>query len=141
MSLRKKFKTDTSTETDGIWLEYGEGQRIKIARAGGANTRFRTEGQKILKKYRNQLRLGVMPDEIQQRVARELYGKTIILDWEGITEDDCGIQDESTEIVECSLENVVKLLENLPMLFENIQENAQNSQLFLQAAREEDVGN
>jgi hypothetical protein len=30
MSLRKKFKTDAKSETEGIWLDYGDGQQIKV---------------------------------------------------------------------------------------------------------------
>jgi hypothetical protein len=141
MSLKKKFKTDKKCEAEGVWLDYGEGQRIRIARAGGANARFRVESQKIFRKYRRQIQLGILGDDIQERIAREVYAKTIILEWEGVTKDDCGFEEGSADLVELNVQNAIALLENLPDLFADVQVQAQNAQLFLETIREEDSKN
>jgi len=141
VSLKKKFKTDKKCESEGVCLDYGEGQRIWIARAGGANARFRAERQRLFKRYRRQIELGVLSEDIQERIARELYAKTIVLKWEGITKDDCGIEEGSAELVDFNVENAIRLFENLPDLFDDVQAQAQNNQLFLEHIREEDAGN
>lgn len=139
MSLARKFKTDEKCEAEGICLDYGDGQKIWIARAGGANRAFQKEAQRIVRKYRRQLTLNILPEEIQQKVAREAYARTVILRWEGVTDKDCG--GDGTEPVPCTFENICRLLENLPELFNDIQRQAQNIELFLETLREDDAKN
>lgn len=139
MSLARKFKTDQKCEIEGICLDYGDGQRIWVARAGGSNQAFQREAQKVFRKYRRQLVLNVLPDEVQQRIAREVYARTVVLRWEGVTEEDCG--GEGREEVPCTFENVCRLFENLPDLFADVQSQAQNAQFFLEQIREDDAKN
>lgn len=139
MSLRKKFKTDRKCETEGIWLDYGDGQKIKVARAGRTNQRFQQEAQRIFRKYRMQLKHGTLSEEVQQQVTYESYAKCIVLDWEGIRAEDLGEKGKKT--VEFNAENCVKLFRNLPDLFDDIQTQAQDARNFLEDIREEDSKN
>jgi hypothetical protein len=139
MSLRKKFKTDAKSETEGIWLDYGDGQQIKVARAGRTNKAFQAAGQKFLRKYRQQFKHGIIPQEVQEKIAYESYAKCIVLDWKGVRAEDIG--DKGRKEVPFSFENCVKLFKNLPDLFDDVQAQAQDQKLFLEEVREEDSKN
>jgi hypothetical protein len=139
MSLRKKFKTDRKSENEGIWLDYGDGQQILVARASRSNKRFQAAGQKFFRKYRQQFKHGLIPDEIQEKIAYETYAKTIVLDWKGVRAEDIG--EKGKKEVPFTFENCVRLFQNLPDLFDDLQAQAQNAQLFLEEVREEDAKN
>lgn len=139
MSLRKRFKTDRKSETEGIWLDYGDGQRILIARANRANRAFQAESQKFFRKYRQQFKHGVIPDEVQEKIAYEAYAKTIVLAWEGIRAEDIG--EKGQEEVPFTFDNCVKLFRNLPDFFDDLQTQAQEKENFLEEVREEDAKN
>lgn len=139
MSLRKQFKTSQECETKGVCLDYGDGQRIWVARAGRTNPAFQKEAQRVFRKYRTQLKHGTLPEEVQQKISYETYAKCVVIRWEGVREEDIG--GRGKKVVPCTVENCIKLFENLPGLFDDIQAQAQDAQLFLESVREDDAKN
>ena len=132
--LYKKFKTDPKIEEKGVWIDYGDGVKVKIARAGGANAAFKKAVERHARKYRHQLRTGLMPADKADAVLREVFADTVILDWEGVT-------DEDGNVLEFTRENVVKVLEDLPDFFQDLQEQASNIELFKAEVLEKDLKN
>ena len=122
MSIYKRFKTDSELEAKaGIELDYGDGVKIRVLRAGGSNLAFQKALRDALIKQGR--KLSSMTDEESVRGMAEIYADTVILGWEGIT-------DENDEPLSFSKSNVVKVLTELPELFRDIQSAAQSVDLF-----------
>ena len=132
MSIYKRFKTDADLEAkSGIELDYGDGVKIRVLRAGGSNLAFQKALREALIKHGR--RLSAMSDDESVRGMAEIYADTVIVGWEGIS-------DENDEPLPFSKANVVKVLTELPELFRDIQSAAQSVDLFRAERRAELVG-
>jgi len=134
MSLYKKFKADENCETEGIILDYGDGERIRIARAGGSNKRFQKKLAKVGRQYKNQIRLEMMEEELAREVFIEVYAETVVLGWEGI-------KDKDGKPLKFTVKNCIQLFTDLPELFRDVQDQAQNFSLFRSELDEADAKN
>lgn len=123
MSLYKIFETDKNIEVDGVWLEYDEGVKIRVARAGGANKRYLKAMEKLFRKHRKAIQLDTLPEEKARVLMREVYVDTVILGWEGVT-------DKEGNPMSFNRENCLKLFSDLPDLFNDVQEQAGKIALF-----------
>lgn len=89
MKLRQEFATNTDLETEGVWQDLGDGGRVKVARLG--NPKWQRAYNKLPHGLRNAAssgRLkGAQADEFDKRNARVL-AETILLDWDGMEEED-----------------------------------------------------
>ena len=88
-SIYDKFKTNKSAEQEGITLDYGDGQTIKIARAGGSNVRFEKEVQKRMRKFGLQAKHDLLEPEQMRTIFREVLAETVVLGWTGFTDEIC----------------------------------------------------
>jgi hypothetical protein len=147
MSLYKMYGTDKDVEKDGIILDYGD-TRFRIARAGGANQKFKNTFKAKLKPYRKQMEQGVMDDDVALRLMAEAYAEAVILSWGTKQTDDEGnvtwshtIVGEGGEELEFNAENCTKVLLDLPDLFSDIQEAAGQAANFRNTEMEEDAKN
>lgn len=133
-NIYDKFATDKKAEQEGITLDYGDGLKIRIARAGGSNTKFEKLVQARLKKYERQRQLDLLEVETLRPILREVYAEAVVLGWEGVT-------NREGETLPFNKENAVKLFEDLPDLFEDIVVQAQKAVLFRQNILEAEAGN
>jgi len=134
MGIYGKFETDETLETEGILLDYGDGVKIRIARAGGSNRACVKAFERVHRKFRRQIQLETLSDEIGARLLREVYADTVVLGWEGV-------EDRDGNPLAFSRENCLKVLEDLPDLFRDIREAAENAALFRAELRETDAKN
>ena len=135
------FGTSASLETEGIWIDYGEYGRIKVARAGGKNKAFKNLMERSLRPYRSAMNMGTMDDAVLERITRENFAEAVVLDWDIVEE---GPIDETTGKptlvpVPFSREACVKIFEALPDLFLDIMQQAQTVVNFVEASREIDA--
>lgn len=159
MSLFDSFATDKNIEKTGITYTPDSKTAITLARAGGANVKY----QKLLvaetKPFKRQINSDTMDTEVEKKILREVYAKTVILSWETLvgSEDDednpprlatgiepwPGYNGDLTEdgLVPFTVENVVRILVLLPELFSEIMQTASNYALFRQQEREDDAKN
>lgn len=133
MSLWEQFEMDPVVEAEGITVDYGK-EKFRIARAGGANKKFLREIQRTNRKYRKQLEHDLMEDELAERIMREVYAKTVVLGWEGVT-------DKDGSPLEFSIENCITLFEALPELYADIRDMATKAELFRAHVQESEAGN
>ena len=80
-----QFATDLSLEEDGVWIDIGDGARLKIARIG--NPRYKEALRAKLKPYRSKAAQAALSDEQWLHINCEVEAKTILLDWEGWEQD------------------------------------------------------
>ena len=110
------FRTDKALEKEGIVLDYGD-FKIKVARAGGSNAAFQKALTSKIRPYKRQLDAGTIPDDVAEKLFLEVYAESVVLGWEGVT-------DEDGKPLPFSKENAVKLFSDLPDLFRDVQNQA-----------------
>lgn len=79
----EKFKSNLQNENAGVWMELGEGARVKLARINSKP--YRKELVEKMKPHRVALDNGVLDEEISKRIIAECMANHIIKDWEGFT--------------------------------------------------------
>lgn len=129
-----KFGTDKNLERTGIVLDYGDGLEIRIARAGGSNTRFEKATQQKMRKYSQQLKHDLLEPDQMREVMREVLAETVVLGWEGVT-------DRQGKALEFTVPNCVQLFKDLPDLFDDVLEQSRKASLFKQQVLEDEAGN
>jgi hypothetical protein len=79
-----KFRSNLDLESEGVWIELGEGARIKVARMN--NPRHSAALRRVTKPYRRQIEAGTLNEDISYRLIGEAMAEGILLDWEGLDE-------------------------------------------------------
>lgn len=158
MGLYEKMKTSPRLETEGIWLQIDD-TRIKLARAGGKNTKFVTAAEKIAREHKRSLDL--MNEEQGRKLFAKLYAEIIVLDWltkseDGDLDEDGnpasedlpkserwlrGISGPEAKVVDFNVQNVLKTFDDIPDLLRLIKETAEDASLFRQSILKEVEGN
>lgn len=151
MGLQEQFATDVSLETEGIVVDYGN-DRIRIARAGGANKKFAKLLERKTKPFRRAIAVGAFDNERSMSIMREVYAEAVVLDWEvnkgtdtipkwekGIDPKDAGTAGD--KLLPVTPENIKKVFINLPDLFSDLQQQAQAGALYRQEINEGSAGN
>jgi hypothetical protein len=139
--LYAQFKTDPELERTGIELEYfidsNKSVIIKIARAGGGNSKYQRVLDVRTKPYRRQIQTDTIQPETLESVMREVYADSVVLGWFTATKDEKGnetrvatVDDSNGNPMEFSRDNVVKLFRELPDLFADVQTSANKVSLF-----------
>lgn len=80
-----KFATDLTLEEEGVWVDIGEGAKVKVARIG--NPKYRARLRELQKPYRRQIRLDTLPEDLNDEIVIRAIADTILLDWSGIEDD------------------------------------------------------
>lgn len=132
-NLRKLFGTDKDLEKNGITIDYGS-FKIKIARAGGANKRYSKALERLSKPYRHAIQTGILDDKISDKIVYEVYADTVVLGWEGVTDD------EGNEIA-FSKEACIQFFVDFPDFFKDIREQSDKVALFREMELESDSKN
>lgn len=133
-SIYEKFATDKKAEQEGITLDYGDGMEIRIARAGGSNTKFESLIQSKLRKYERLRQNDLLEIAVLRPIMREIYAEAIVLGWSGVT-------DRDGNNLPFNKENAIQLFTDLPDLFEDIVVQSQRAALFRQTVLETEAGN
>lgn len=139
-SLYKLFKTDEKSEQEGITVEYmveadQPPVRIRIARAGGSNSRYARVFEAKVKPYRRQLAAGTLDEQTSRRLYAEVYADSVVLGWENLTDD-------KDQPIPFNRENCVKILMDLPELADELRTQATRIAPFrAEVNQESDTGN
>lgn len=118
-----RLKPDLSKAENGIWINVGEGLRIKVASM--SNKAYVKTLKASMKPYRSQIRSGRIRDEVVEGVVKACMARTVLLAWEGLTEDD-----EETEIP-YSTDKALELLTDFPEFFQIVHDAASDHALFV----------
>ena len=145
----KAFTTDKEMEKSGIFLVYDGGIRFLIARAGGANTKFKSVFTHLSKPHRYSIDHGTLSDDVANEMLARVYAQAIILRVDCQDETAADPQKwvenriflEDGKLVPATEDRIVKFLTDLPELFKGMQADAGNVANFSQLEEEEDLGN
>lgn len=133
-SIYDKFKTNKQAEQQGITLDYGDGQTIQIARAGGSNIKFEKAVQAKMRKFGLQAKHELLEPEQMRTIFREVLAETVVLGWTGFT-------NEAGDELACNRENVITIFTDLPDLFDDVLEQARKASLFKDNILSDEAGN
>ena len=86
MNLRKQFQTDEKAEVDGVWVPLSATAKIKVARSG--NPRHSAAMKRLTKPYlKPGMRANDIADDVFLAIAKEAMAEAILVDWDGIVND------------------------------------------------------
>lgn len=81
-SFADRYATNKSQEEEGVWVDFGDGIKVKIRRM---NSKFSRETRaKLEKPYASQFRGREYPLEIQENLFNQQLAKAIVIEWEGV---------------------------------------------------------
>lgn len=86
MANIERIKTDVLKETDGVWVDYVLGIRLKIARA--RNSKYREVLRDLMEPVQREVRDDTIKLEDLAKFLIKARAKTILLDWENIDTPD-----------------------------------------------------
>lgn len=139
MSIYKQNATNADAEVHGAWFDFGTNedgslQRFKLARMATSNVKYAAAIRKITTKYKKALELNTLSDELAEKVFREAFVDTVLVGWEGIS-------DEKGKTLPFNRDNALKLLTDLPDVYSALQEFAKAAANYRAASLDEDAGN
>ena len=85
-SIAKAFGTSKAKEEQGVWFSGPKGQRYLIARQG--NDAFTKLAGILTKPHRRLIEKGLADPELLRDITAEVTAKTLLLDWDGVKDDD-----------------------------------------------------
>lgn len=140
------FSSSESLETGGIWIEEPD-FRVRVRRAGGANTAYKNATEKAFRPYRRAIDNNALDEKVARRLTVQVFAETVVSGWEvkdGDGEDDfvAGMHDPETgERVDYSTDMVVAVFTKYPDLFDYVLRCATNASLFREDLAETDTKN
>lgn len=132
--LAKEFKKtpeQEEKEIQGVWLEITGGAKLLIARAG--NEEYVKRYNRIPTAVRNMIEQGRVSNENAEPVLAALIADTVLLNWEGLTDD-------GEEIV-YSKDKAIEMIVKYPNFFTLVWDLATEQENFAQDEAEEDSKN
>jgi hypothetical protein len=134
------FETDTTVEQNGLQLDYGPFY-FTVARAGGANNRFRDVLRQRMAPHKRAMATDTMSDDLQDKIGMEVFCETVILGWGSEEFGEGKIPGRDGKAVDFSVEAVKKIFKDLPDLARDVFTQAQSVALFRSAIAEIDSKN
>lgn len=132
--LAKEFnrsEEQKEREARGVWLPITGGAKLLIARAGNEN--YVREYNRIPRATRRRIEEGRVSAESAEPVLAALIVNTVLLGWDGLTEDG--------KVVKYSKEKATEYLIKYPQFFTLVWELATEEENFHQEGVEEEVKN
>lgn len=93
MDIKKQFETSEKHESGGVWVDIGDGTSLKVARLGN---KLHSEAMRaMLAPFKNR------PQEVvPQELINDVLARTILISWEGVTEDGADVPYSHEKAVE-----------------------------------------
>lgn len=134
------FETDQAVEQQGVEVDYGAFY-FNIARAGGANSRYKKTMAAKTKPFRRLIQEGRMPEAKSKELMHEAVAETVVLGWGSKKHGHGKMIGKQGEAIDFSHANIIQLFNDLPDLFQDLWEQANSVALFRATEEEEDAGN
>ena len=147
MGLRKTFKTDTTAEVNGVWVEVGindhnrEPIEILISRMSAANKRYTKELNRVTKPHQSAIQNDAMDNDLAKKMLQEVFADTILLDWKNLPKSELTGDDKDTELLEFNRDNALALFKELPDMYDDWEARANKAAAFREIERTEAAKN
>lgn len=136
MAFNDRYGYDKDLGENGAWVQKDNDFWIKIRRL--RSKKVREVSTKLNKPYAHITRGGKqLPDEVADRINRELIAKAILVDWKG--ED--GPRTDSGDLIPFSEENAIEVFIRMPDFMDEIVSDSDMIENFRQSEKEEIEGN
>lgn len=90
-----RYKTDKDLVEKGTWIDFGDGVKVQIR---SANSVIAAEAlDELYRPYRALMKANRMPADRDQELMQTWAGQALIVDWEGLPDDDGETMAHSTE--------------------------------------------
>lgn len=134
------FETDEALEQAGVKVDYGAFY-FQVARAGGANTRYRDLMRQRLAPHKRAMATETMSDDLANNIMRDVFAETIVLGWGSTKHGDGKMLARDGAAIDFTTENVKALFKQLPELAADVMAQAQSMTLFRANIAEIDAKN
>ena len=115
-----RYTTDNTLETEGVWVDFGEGIMVKVTRENTDEAaKYR---QKIMHKYRTHRKI---PDEVLTDLATKVLANVLVKDWKGVT-------DEKGNDLPFSAENAYKIFSKYKVFRDDVSTATSEREFFKQ---------
>lgn len=147
MSLRSTFRTDKTSEVEGVWQEIGvndhngEPIRVKISRMSASNKRYTKMLNRVTKPHQAAIQNDALDNDLARKMLREVFIETVLLDWENLSKSEVTGNPEDTDALPFNKENANKLFDEMPDLYDELESRAQRAASFREQEIEENAGN
>lgn len=131
MDLQEKFSVDPKIETEGVWESIGPDTKLLVARIG--NPEFKQMYVKIPPAYKRMLKKDTLPEGKALEIMADIMSKTILLDWEGLS--------EGGKEIKYSQQKAKEIMMQYPQFMDAVTEIASDNELYRLSVREEAKGN
>jgi hypothetical protein len=136
------FATDKTLETRGIRVDYGAFY-FNIARAGGANDRFRDLVREKTRPYQRAIDLGQMDEDVALKLSGEAFAESVLMGWGKVVEgkDVPNKMPSPKGDIDFNVANAIKLFAELPELLADLMFEAQKRGNFQRVENKDDAKN
>jgi hypothetical protein len=134
------FETDKSVEQNGVKVDYGSFY-FQVARAGGANTRFRDVFRQRMAPHKRALATETMNDDLADKISLEVFAETVVLGWGSKKHGEGVMTARDGSGLSFTIDNVKQVFADLPELARDIMQQAQSLALFRSAIAGADAKN
>jgi len=133
MGIYKAFTVDEELENRGVVLDFGDGEWVRVSRAGNGNKKFQKLLEHLIKPHRRAMSLGTMDDKKANEIMHEVFAKAVVMEWH--------ITGEDGKEIPFSVENALKVFADLPEFFSTIKAEAENRANFRREELDKEKGN
>ena len=126
------FKTDTTKESDGVWVDAGEGMKLKLARYG--NPKFDDYLRKLSTPLQRRLIDGTISQSAMEKLEMQAMSIHVLKGWEGL-------QDDQGKDIQYSPEVALELMTSARDFFKLVRELSQRADHYRTSVVENAMGN
>lgn len=90
VDIRKQFGTNRLAESAGVWIEIGQGARVKVGRS--TSPQYRKKLQEVIRPHRGVINANAMDDAEAHKLFARAAAGTLLIDWAGIEIDGKPVQ-------------------------------------------------
>ena len=128
-----KLTGENKEEVEGVWTEYAPGFSVKVARFG--NSKFEKISRRLRRPMLKRLRRGgEFSEDIADEIVMAAAAQTILLDWEGLVDDD-------EKPIPFSEEKALALFKESRRFYSEVLEISREAALFDEELHEESAKN
>lgn len=108
--LFARYKTDKKLETEGVWVDFGDGIHVKLGRLQSKEAR--TLRRRLEKPYANMDRV---PEEVSEQILNKIMAQVVVKGWsDDLPGGSETIQDEDGTPLACTPENILLIFSKIP---------------------------